>query len=277
MRERIMVAALVPPPTSIEIDGLRRAFGDRRRTAIVPHVTLVPPVNLVSEAAAEAVDHCRVVASRHRPLAVVIGPPGTFAPVNPVVFLSVEPSEDLLALRSELHDGPLARLDRRAFVPHVTLNARCAPERIEPALAAAADYRAEVLIDAVHVLESIDGLWSVRETCPLAVPEVVGRGGLPIELTSTLDHGRCRVVARHDGEQVGEALAELRGDRCVLWTVNHHDDVGDVGRHLISSLCSFAARHGADEVVAIDDGATLAALLERCGFGHDGGVWSRTT
>ena len=277
MRERIMVAALVPAPTSIEIDGLRRAVGDRRRTAIVPHVTLVPPVNLTSEVAADAVDHCRVVASRHRPLKVVIGAPDTFAPVNPVVYLSVESSEELLALRNELHDGPLARLDLRAFVPHVTLNARCALERIDHTLAAAVDYRAEVVVSAVHVLESIDGLWTVRETCPLAAPEVVGRGGLPIELTSTVDHGRCRVVARHDGEQVGEALAELRGDRCVLWTVGHHDDVGDVGRHLISSLCSLAARHGVDEVVAIDDGATLAALLERCGFGLDGGVWSRTT
>jgi 2'-5' RNA ligase len=43
---RFGVVLLVPAPYDAEIDGLRRACGDRRRDELAPHLTLVPPVNL---------------------------------------------------------------------------------------------------------------------------------------------------------------------------------------------------------------------------------------
>ena len=45
-RHRIAVALLVPQPLATELDGIRRALGASERTRVVPHLTLVPPVNL---------------------------------------------------------------------------------------------------------------------------------------------------------------------------------------------------------------------------------------
>lgn len=265
---------MIPEPIATEIDGLRRATGDRRLTRIAPHVTLVPPVNLDSELAATAVDHCRMVAATHRPLILTIGPPASFRPDNNVVYLAVGLTDPLAALRAALHDGPLARLDRRAFVPHVTLNARCEPDRIDAVLAALADYRAEVVIEAVEVLEFVGERWQHRERCPLAAPAVIGRGGLEVELAASTDGERITVVARHLGEVVGVAVGRVRHGRAELWDLHADDRVGDVSAHLLAAFADIARRHGGDEVVALD-GATLADALEAGGFTAGAGVWTR--
>ncbi len=63
-----------PPPLAEEIDGLRRAFGDRSLGRVPPHLTLVPPVNVaegdlgqaLAVLRAAAADRCRPPAPRAR-------------------------------------------------------------------------------------------------------------------------------------------------------------------------------------------------------------------
>src|SRR5205085_272129 len=69
------------------------------------------------------------------------------------------------------------------FVPHVTLIE--GTEHIDEGVVALAGYRAEVVIDRVHLLRELDRSWSPIADAPLGGRRaVIGRGGLELELTT---------------------------------------------------------------------------------------------
>jgi 2'-5' RNA ligase len=159
-RARLGVALLIPPPVDGEIDGLRRALGDPALGRIPAHLTLVPPVNV--REVKEAVAVLRRAVAPSRPFRLELGPPATFLPDNPVLYLSVHGElDDLHALRDRLFKPPLERDLTWPFVPHVTLSDESTAARIDAALVALADYRAEVTIDRVHLLQEAPGrVWT---------------------------------------------------------------------------------------------------------------------
>jgi 2'-5' RNA ligase len=160
-RRRLGVALLLPQPVATEVDGLRRALGDGALGRIPAHLTVVPPVNVASDALPEALDVLREAAKATRPLNLRLGPAATFDPVTPVVYLAVSGDvEPLHALRDRVFVPPLERALTHAFVPHVTVADDMDPARIPGAVAALADYVADVNLDAVHLLEEGRGrIW----------------------------------------------------------------------------------------------------------------------
>ncbi|MGH9208874.1 MAG: 2'-5' RNA ligase family protein, partial [Acidimicrobiales bacterium] len=110
-RVRLGVALLVPSPVSQEIDGLRRALGDPALERIPAHLTLVPPVNVAERDLADAVEVLSQAGSSTRPFRVTMGPPATFMPDNPVIYLPVsgESAAALERLRALVLLAPLAR------------------------------------------------------------------------------------------------------------------------------------------------------------------------
>jgi 2'-5' RNA ligase len=199
---------LLDPPVAIEVDGLRRALGDTSLGAIVPHVTLVPPVNVRTADLFQAVDVLRRAAGAQRgALELQIGPVATFSPESPVVYLAV--SGPGLAGLGRLHEavcaGPLSRPTRWPWVPHVTLSDATGEERIAAALVALGSYTASVRVDRVVLLEEHSRRWSpVADAC-LGEPSVVCRGGLEVEIT------RGQLVGP-DALGMVEAQEEARGD-----------------------------------------------------------------
>lgn len=170
-KSRVGVALLLPDPVAREVDGLRRALGDGALGRIPPHLTLVPPVNVREDRFADALAVLRDAAAATRPLRLALGPPATFLPVNPVVYLPVHGDhgvhgvqgdlDALHALRDRVFRDPLARPLTWPFVPHVTLADDVDPARIPPALAALADYRAECTVDRLHLLqEGVGRTWT---------------------------------------------------------------------------------------------------------------------
>jgi len=135
-RVRFAVALLVPEPAATEIDGLRRALGDRGRANVVPHITLVPPVNIAVDRVPEVLADIRAAAAATPPIALQLGPPATFAPVSPVVYLAVGGPElgAVHALRVALLAGAMSRHAVHPFVPHVTITEDCPPDRTDAAL-----------------------------------------------------------------------------------------------------------------------------------------------
>lgn len=184
-RERLGVALLVPEPAATEIDGLRRALGDGALERIRPHVTLVPPLNVRDPDT--ALSTVREAAAAARPLRLGLGPPGTFLPDSPVIHLPVSGDlEGLAALRDHVMRPPLVRPLSWPFVAHVTLLDEADPADIPSALEHLAHYRIEVVVDHVHVLrEGAGRRWAPIAGFALAAPSVVGRGGLPVELTTS--------------------------------------------------------------------------------------------
>jgi 2'-5' RNA ligase len=282
------VALLIPSPGREEIDGLRRALGDPALSRIPAHLTLVPPVNVRDDDTTAALEVLRAAAAATRPFRVALGPPATFLPDNPVVYLAVaRGGSDVRALRDRVFTPPLERTLTWPFVPHVTIADDAAPERIPAALTALADYFVEVVFDRVHLLREEDGRrWQPIADAPFSAPAVVGRGGLPLELavSHALDPeaaafaaaewaaepaGQARapiaVTARRDGRVVGTAEGRLGGDTAHLSNlIVAADERGTgVGPHLVAAFLSAAADLGARQATVRTQ---AASFYERLGW-----------
>lgn len=272
---RLGVALLVPSPQADEIDGLRRALGDPVLGRVPAHLTLVPPVNVADRDLRDALDVLAVAAAATRPFTLVLGPPATFWPDNPVVHLPVE--GDVAAvedLRLRVFRAPLARPLTWPFVPHVTIADEAAPVRIDAAVSALSSYRTSVRFERVHLLqEGAQRRWTVAADAAFRVPAVVGRGGLPIELTVSdgvdplvarwadaawaeedrEDVGTPRepdapfaITARREGAVVGLAEGIVRGEVCELrrLMVDRDARAQGVGSHVLAAVESLAAERG---------------------------------
>lgn len=290
-RRRLGVVLLVPQPSALQIDGLRRALGDGALGRIAPHITLVPPVNVAERDLPAAFSAVRRAAAATEPLTLRLGPVTTFLPVNPVAYLAVGGAPEAVAaleqLRSACLTGPLERTTDREFVPHVTVADDLAEDRLDAAVTALSGFEITVTIDRVHVLAELPGrVWEPVADAPLGeLPAVVGRGSLPLELTTS---GRpdaeaagllatatepaglpFAVTARRDGTVVAAAWGWSSGDALELADLvvaAEHRGQG-VGRHLVAAVEALARRRGCVAVgaAAPADGAA-ASLLRACGF-----------
>jgi 2'-5' RNA ligase len=177
------VALVLDPPESDEVDGLRRALGDPAFGRIPAHLTLVPPVNVASDDFDAAMERLRVAAGRQPgPLRLALGPPVSFLPANPVLYLPVGGDlERLKQLRDDVFGPPLERKLSWPWVPHVTLADGIDPVRLSMAQTALDRYSAVPVFDRVVLLEEQGGrLWTEVADAALERRTVVGTGGLPL-------------------------------------------------------------------------------------------------
>ena len=280
-RQRVGVALLLPEPVGSEVDVLRRAVGADDVDRLPSHLTLVPPVNVRDDDMGSALDLLRDAAERTSPFRLVLGPPRTFLPINPVLYLEV--GGDVAAvdkLRDRIFRPPLERNLTWPFQPHITLLDMGTEERIRAAQEALADYRVEVLLERVHLLKEHrredDGerYWLPMAEATFAAPSVVGRGGLELELEVgqrlSADAAAFRdrsfdqwqeghfgapwrkdplaVTARRDGRIVGVADGDTRpnGEAHLSRLIVAPDVRGEgVGAHLVAAFSSAAAARGA--------------------------------
>ena len=246
---------------------------------IDPHITLVAPLNLRDDDLPGALALLRrAAAAAPARIEVTLGPVGTFAPTNPVLYLQV--SGDLAALgalRERVHAAPLQRPSQWPWVPHVTVadDALHIPE----ALVALGAFALAVPAERIVLLEFEERRWEPLADVALGPPAVVGRGGLALELTESqlvdpdaaallsagglpaagglpggvvapnLGPGRGRppmvVTARRDGVVCGVAGAWMddNGGHLAAFVPEGERRRG-IGRHLVDALESAAARCG---------------------------------
>jgi 2'-5' RNA ligase/GNAT superfamily N-acetyltransferase len=282
-RLRLGVVLLVPPPVDREVDALRRACGDASLGRVPAHLTLVPPVNVRKERLGDVLSLLRAAGAAIRPFRLDIGPPTTFLPDNPVLYLPVAgEAAPLHALRDRVFVEPLARELTWPFVPHVTLVDGGEPGRLEAAVTALADARYDVPVDRVTLLQEQrddEGarVWRPIADAALAAPAVVGRGGLELELATgpilDAEAGAWRdgawaaytaaeygpgapeddplaVTGRRSGQVVGVAVGHVRGPDAYLAELIVGADVrGEgVGGHLLAAFAAEARSRGATEL-----------------------------
>ncbi len=259
-RVRLGVALLVPPPLDGEVDGLRRALGDGSLGRIPAHLTLVPPVNVREDRLGEALAVLRRAAAATRPFPLTLGPPATFLPDNPTLYLAVADDIAVRALRDRVFVDPLARSLTWPFVPHVTLADEADPDRIAAALVGLAEYKVDVTFRRLHLLREGPGrIWTPIADATFAAPVVIGRGGLPVELTvgegldpdaSRLGTTRLVVTARVDGAVAGYAEGWCKDTVAHLSSLVVADDARHLGvaHHLLAAFRSEAATRGADDL-----------------------------
>lgn len=256
---RLGVALLLPPPFDAEVDGMRRALGDGTLGRMPAHLTLVPPVNVREDRLGEALAVLRRAAVATRPFTLRLGPPATFLPDNPTLYLAV--GGEVQALRDRVFVDPLARPLTWPFVPHVTLADEAEPDRIAAARDALAGYEVDVTFHRVHLLREGPGrVWAPIADAMFAAPAVIGRGGLPVEITvsETLDpEARALagaeplvLTARADGVIAGYAEGWCRPPRAHLSAMEVASEQAHLGidRHLLAAFRSEAASRGCAEL-----------------------------
>jgi 2'-5' RNA ligase len=291
----LSVALLVPPPVADEVDGLRRAFGSDV-DYIVPHLTLVPPVNLADEHVPEALATLRRAAAEvDGPLRLELGPLDTFLPRNAVLFHAVG-GPDLRALgelRRRCLVGPFDRPERRSYVPHVTVVRGLAPDEDSTIRRLLGRAIRPIEIERLHLLVQVvderGRRWVPTADARFEPRRMVGTGGLGLEVAVTeladpevrrfLAANECRwslpqepwrsVVAtvRHDGAVVGVAAARQAGLAGVLDTVVVEPATRrmGIGIQLVAAVEHDLARHGAAVVEAawVGDAPGTALLAGR--------------
>jgi GNAT superfamily N-acetyltransferase len=176
---------------------LRRALGDTSLGEVPAHITLVPPVNVRRDQLEVAVGVLRAAAaSQPGRLHLSLGPPATFWPVSPVVYLRVGGDDVTVGRLARLHEdvlsGPLQRPERWPWAPHVTLADQASDDLVTWASVALERYQAEATVGSVVLMEERHRLWA-----PLA-DVAFGPGGLALEMT--------------EGRYLGADLAALWGD-----------------------------------------------------------------
>jgi 2'-5' RNA ligase len=277
-RRRLTVALVVTGPVANELDGLRRALGATSLQRIAPHLTLVPPLNISEDDLEEVLGHIRASARKSAPIAIELGPPATFWPRTPVVYLEVGGDLEALGdLQRGLVTGPLApppERRTREFVPHLTLDQRIEPSRLRHALEALADYRATQCFERLSVLEQdADHRWWPMADAALGRPMVAGRGSLELELSvvgqldpvvaawaerewdaySREHYGpevaafeRYAIVARVEGSPVGLAEGQLTGSTLRLGRliVSPSWRSQGVGSHLLRAVERLGTERG---------------------------------
>lgn len=276
-RRRLGVVLLVPQPVASEIDGLRRALGDKSLGRIAAHLTLVPPVNVREDEVPDALRVLRDAAARTSPFTVELGPPATFSPVTPVVFLDVDGDgrDEVLRLRDAVFRPPLERTLTWPFEPHVTLADEVgSTDRIAAALSSLRDFTVDVTFDRVALLEQGDSrVWRPIAEVPFERPSVVGRGG-GMEVTldrstmlddeaerwtlaewaaySTTEYGFAEedqpfaITARRNGVVVGTSTGALSQEDAYLarLIVASSERGTGVGSRLLAATESLAAERG---------------------------------
>jgi 2'-5' RNA ligase len=259
-RSRVGVVLLVPAPIDREIDAIRRAVGDGTYGRVPAHLTLVPPVNVREDRFDDALALLRAAAGATRPFSVELGGPTTFLPDNPVLYLPVQAGADeVAAVRDRVFRDPLARPLTWPFVPHVTVADEISPERITAAQQALSAFHVDIAFDRLHLLEEGPGrVWGPIADFPFAPPAVIGRGGIPVELTITdqtdpsadgfLRRQRepVTVTARRDGQVVGVARGWADGQAAQITELVVADGEHELGTddHLVAAFDSWAAKRG---------------------------------
>lgn len=184
-RRRVGVALLLDGPVAHAVDGLRRAVGDPSIGRVPAHLTLVPPVNVGAGQLAVALAALRTAAAGQAgPLQLTLGPPATFLPVNPVLYLDVGGDLDALRrLRDAVFVPPLRRTLSWPWVPHVTLAESASDARIAAAVTALDRFAVVTGVECVTMLEERRGrVWCPLADAALGPPAVIGRGGLAVEM-----------------------------------------------------------------------------------------------
>ena len=259
-RSRLGVVLLVPAPVTGEIDALRRAVGDGTYGRVPAHLTLVPPVNVREDRIDDALALLRDAAGRTRPFRVDLGAPTTFLPDNPVLYLPVTGGGDEVhAVRDRVFCDPFARPLTWPYVPHVTVADEMSPARIVAAQDALSHFHVGIDFDRMHLLEEGPGrVWGPIADFPFAPPAVIGRGGIPVELTVTAQtdpsaeaflrdrREPVTVTARRDGQVVGVARGWADGDAAQITEVVVADGEHELGTddHLVAAFDSWAAKRG---------------------------------
>lgn len=189
---RLGVAALLTGDALLEVQGIRRALGERGVERMDPHITLVPPFNLPVEEVDEFVGTVGRILGKHAPFPARLGASSTFGDESPVLFLEVDDLEEAFRTLTEqiLVYTPLENL-RRVYHPHCTLGDGFAPDEIALLIRSLGFYDRSIEVSSIAIMEKPDmppkSRWRPYVSFELGEHRHLIRGGLELDLFAVSD------------------------------------------------------------------------------------------
>lgn len=175
---RIGVAVAVPEPFAGQLQAARARVGDPAAELIRPHITLLGPTVLPSDALHDVSNHLRAVAAGTAPFTVHLRGTATFRPVSPVVFVEVvEGIASCELLEVQIRSGVLEQDLRFHYHPHVTVAHEVSDEALDRAFTDLAGFEARFDVAEIHLYEhGDDGQWRAMGSFPLTGGDVAVGG-----------------------------------------------------------------------------------------------------
>lgn len=166
---RIGVSFPIPEPYAARLTRARVEAGDPLAHAVPPHITLVPPTDVLGTDLAAVEQQLSAVAATHAPFIVELSGTGSFRPVSPVVFVQLRTgSRECSRLQQEVNAGVLTQELRFPYHPHVTIAHQLDEPTLDRAEAAMAGF--DAIFPVVHFslyFHGADGVW--RDTADFAL------------------------------------------------------------------------------------------------------------
>jgi 2'-5' RNA ligase len=177
----IGVAIGIPEPYGRELQGWRERLGDPNAKRIVPHVTLLPPSEVMTSALERIEEHLRRIAADETPFDIRLRGSATFLPVSPVVFVPlVQGISECERLESRVRSGPLGREVSFPYHPHVTVAHDLPPDALDRAFESVRGYEATFRVWGYTLFEQdVDGTWRPQRDFVFGTESSFGSAGAP--------------------------------------------------------------------------------------------------
>jgi 2'-5' RNA ligase len=149
-----------------KVNSYRKRY-DPHYALIAPHITLKEPFEATEEELQEQIAFISSIAKETEPFSIFINKVGSFHPVNNVIYLKVNDSEQLKSLHDQLYTAPLDHQQPYNFVPHLTMGQKLSDEEHSDVLERLRmiDIEHEETIDRFQLLYQLEnGSWTVYET-----------------------------------------------------------------------------------------------------------------
>jgi 2'-5' RNA ligase len=164
------VAIAIPQPHATVLANWRKRVGDPAADLVFPHVTLLPPTPVATEAMSDVEDHLTHAAGTHHPFVMHLSGTGTFRPTSRVVFIQVARGvADCEVLERNIRRGPLSRELEFPYHPHVTVAQNIDDGRLDDAYEGLSGFVARFRVEHfVLFSRDADGRWDWRKEFPLS-------------------------------------------------------------------------------------------------------------
>lgn len=142
---------------------------DPHYALITPHLTLKNSFEATDAEAKELADKLRHVAKNYNPFTLKATKISSFSPVNNVIYLKVEPTQELEGLHQDINQE-IQQPDNSsefAFVPHITIGQKLSDDEHSDVYGSLRmqSVQHEETVDRIHLLYQLEnGSWTVYET-----------------------------------------------------------------------------------------------------------------
>lgn len=140
---------------------------DPNYSLIPPHITIKPAFNADEDQMEQLTVQLQEIANNYHPFHIQASKFSSFKPVNNVIYLKIEESEELTNLHKEIIDTVNIEDPEYAFVPHITVGQKLSDDEHSDVYGTLRmnQFHYEDTIDRFHLLYQLDnGSWTVYET-----------------------------------------------------------------------------------------------------------------